>query len=682
LHGNERVGPNAVTEFLIYAAETYKGIRPKNAWVTRMIETRSIYVMPTTNAKGYSDNRREENRIDPNRDFAYNMASNTPDKCMETITARAANELWREHMFQLAVSFHGGIQAIGTQWGSYNHYTNGKSTYSPDDLAQNAIASSMSAWAGSDRSEGLYPHGRISDLVYAVYGAMANWGYAANWDTTGTAVCKPKTFGGYAASKTTYNDAMFRAFNILVETSRSKAPAENRFGQDVNVLKPEASQDGQLPRNMRIIFNVVDLVQPYIQLVNPGSVSPAGTCSGAQTFPPANANANNIPSTLTVGRGQTISIAWEVGGAMTVDDTYLVWAPLTNDLASLDATKPGFGLSSADLVSKFGKFDTSNPTNSLGSNSGRSTVLSGFTRWAGGSTWGKSRNVNEAGFLAGGDITHDETVWDREANEYIPAFAACATMPTTPGTYYVMARARVDQKWGNRPTISDPNIDPQSHIVNARTKNSWTLSNNGRKIRAQINWYSVPIKVVVSSTAPTDPPVATQPPVTTRPPVTTQAPVAAPGSKCDCKGTSGTYERCVKYRDTTVCLIKHSGGKNDPPPCDAPVGGSFGYSNNYKSWYKFGCNLDRTAGETKSGVLPLANQVGDDVTPAGPNAGVFAGIGVAVVGVVAVAAVVAKKRSSRAVGDVAVAVGYEMDTATKEAGRESGNPRFGTVDEL
>jgi hypothetical protein len=187
LHGNERVGPNAVTEFLIWAAETYKGVRPKNAWVTRMIETRSVYVMPTTNAQGYNSNRREENGIDPNRDFAYNMASNAPNKCMETITARAANELWREHMFQLSVTFHSGTHAITTEWGSYNHFTNQKSTYSPDDLAQNAIASAMSAWAGRERSEGLYPHGRSSDLVYPVYGGMEDWGYAGElvctWQT-------------------------------------------------------------------------------------------------------------------------------------------------------------------------------------------------------------------------------------------------------------------------------------------------------------------------------------------------------------------------------------------------------------------------------------------------------------------------------------------------------------------
>jgi hypothetical protein len=110
LHGNERVGPNAVTEFLIFAAETYAGVLPANPWIKRLLDTRAIYVMPTTNAKGYDGNglaaatepgRREENNLDPNRDYAYNMNPSTPSTCMQTITARATNELFREHMFQV-----------------------------------------------------------------------------------------------------------------------------------------------------------------------------------------------------------------------------------------------------------------------------------------------------------------------------------------------------------------------------------------------------------------------------------------------------------------------------------------------------------------------------------------------------------------------------------------------------
>lgn len=34
---------------------------------------------------------------------------------------RAVNEMWRDHIFQMAVTFHGGMQAIAYEWGGTNH---------------------------------------------------------------------------------------------------------------------------------------------------------------------------------------------------------------------------------------------------------------------------------------------------------------------------------------------------------------------------------------------------------------------------------------------------------------------------------------------------------------------------------------------------------------------------------
>lgn len=34
---------------------------------------------------------------------------------------RAVNEVWREHAFQLALTFHGGMVAMAYEWGSPNH---------------------------------------------------------------------------------------------------------------------------------------------------------------------------------------------------------------------------------------------------------------------------------------------------------------------------------------------------------------------------------------------------------------------------------------------------------------------------------------------------------------------------------------------------------------------------------
>jgi hypothetical protein len=50
----------------------------------------------------------QEGRIDPNRDFGFDV---DPSKCMLTVAARTVNELFREYIFRLAITFHGGCAA-------------------------------------------------------------------------------------------------------------------------------------------------------------------------------------------------------------------------------------------------------------------------------------------------------------------------------------------------------------------------------------------------------------------------------------------------------------------------------------------------------------------------------------------------------------------------------------------
>ena len=56
--------------------------------------------------------------MDPNRDFPYNQQ---PTQCMRTVTARVLNEVFRAHLVQTAITFHGGMQAIAYEWGAANH---------------------------------------------------------------------------------------------------------------------------------------------------------------------------------------------------------------------------------------------------------------------------------------------------------------------------------------------------------------------------------------------------------------------------------------------------------------------------------------------------------------------------------------------------------------------------------
>ena len=67
LHGNEYVGPITTVEMAIALVEFYG----TSEWARRMLNTRAVYIMPFANSLGYEKKTRTENRIDPNRDFAY-----------------------------------------------------------------------------------------------------------------------------------------------------------------------------------------------------------------------------------------------------------------------------------------------------------------------------------------------------------------------------------------------------------------------------------------------------------------------------------------------------------------------------------------------------------------------------------------------------------------------------------
>ena len=79
-----------------------------DAWVRRLVDRRMIVITPMTNAIGGAMRQRTELGIDPNRDFPFDQ---TPTACMQTIAARTVNEIYRSHILQLVVTFHGGMQA-------------------------------------------------------------------------------------------------------------------------------------------------------------------------------------------------------------------------------------------------------------------------------------------------------------------------------------------------------------------------------------------------------------------------------------------------------------------------------------------------------------------------------------------------------------------------------------------
>lgn len=135
-------------------------------WLARLVATRRIVVVPTANALGYYRDIREEGAVDPNRDFPYDVTD--PTQCMQTIAGRTLNEIYREHMFQLALTFHAGMEVVAYEWGApswLNHL-------SPDDEAQSQIAAGYSRYGGGWAKSRPYNYGTMNDMVYYVRGGM------------------------------------------------------------------------------------------------------------------------------------------------------------------------------------------------------------------------------------------------------------------------------------------------------------------------------------------------------------------------------------------------------------------------------------------------------------------------------------------------------------------------------
>ncbi len=438
LHGNERVGPTVTVELaalLLKAVECHAGgddfisetckypglvenleLVP---WLSWLVHNRSIVLIPMANAKGYYYDVRTENGLDPNRDFPYH---NFPETCMRTIAGRTINEVFRDHIFQISVTFHGGVESVSYEWGDMEHqydYT------CPDDSVVHEVAKQVSEYAGNSETLGIqsYRIGSMNSALYPVRGGMEDWAYAGSWDTSikDQITCSPDTFGGYDSSKMTYEDATLRAFNYLVETSDDKTPAPEMLGYPghvLNILNP--SDNGHITRNIRLALLLTDVVEPYVVW---------------------SSEFENSPST-TVFQGKKLTYTWEVGGAFTIDASRLLVGPWPSHISDFSIADLNIFLESVD-------FATVNQT----------------------STNSPPQRVS----------FQEELVL------------------STPGDYFVLPVAVVDQGWLTTADGASPPYPPQTHLANARTNLLWNKDVvSGRRVKGNVQWvgpaYMVHVK--------------------------------------------------------------------------------------------------------------------------------------------------------------------------------------------
>jgi len=489
LHGNERVGPSSVTEAASLLLEVAacvalptdpadsrsvndailcrrdldeRGIGESHRrWLARLVSTRRIVIMPTANALGYYQNKREEGGIDPNRDFPFDIEEKDKDKCMQTIAGRSINELFREHLFQLSITFHAGMEAITYEWGAptYLKYM------SPDDEGQSQIALGYKRFAGNFDGTPDYKTGTMNDIVYYVRGGMEDWAYGGSWDPDRVVQCTPNTFGGYPPEKTTYNDSTLRMFNVLVEASDHKTPPATKTGTTEQLLITNGAGNGHISRNLRIALMEIELVQPYVSILGAGGVALEDDIVPSKDR--SNRSCMQNKAMLIPSNKKEIEIEWTVGGGFTVDETRIIHGRWEDMPLSIDGSGQ---LTDEDLAKLDGKINTLD-----------ATVGGGTTQWH-----KDGAQPNSGAFPTIGPLFQ----------------ASIETSSYSPGDKIaVFALARLDSSWSRQPNNIKPEGPPLSHVVNARTNPTWHHESAGKVIQGRLLWYSIPLTLVVGDDA-------------------------------------------------------------------------------------------------------------------------------------------------------------------------------------
>ena len=486
LHGNEQVGPTSVmqaAELLLEATACLAlprlSVRKENPsewneeveearkcrealedygisvedmwWLGRLVSTRRIVIVPTANSLGYFRKIREEDRFDPNRDFPFDYLKSSahPDyntNCMKTIAARTLNEVFREHMFQLSLTFHGGMEVIGYEWGAPSYE---RLNTSPDDAVQGQVAAAYSRFGGGWSGSSPYRYGPMNTFVYPVRGGMEDWAYAGSWDPDRVIPCRPPTFTDYPLEKTKYNNSTLRVLNMLVETSNEKIPKSN-LGSSVDLLNGfSVAGNGHISRNIRLALLSAELVQPWLSIrrVNElpltDDIIPLGDRTGR-------ASCQEFKLVSVPGHSRRVVIEWTVGGSLRIDNSKLWYAKWSDvpDLNCIDQPPRN--------IEELMKEGT--PI----------SYTSGKTRFA------TTSSARMAHFSASIDVS------DFDAHDKI----------------VVLASSRVDQDWGSQPDPYEPGgVPPQSHMANVRTNPNWYHKSGDKVIQGRLDWFSSPLTI-------------------------------------------------------------------------------------------------------------------------------------------------------------------------------------------
>jgi len=436
------------------------GIRDKKRkWIARLVSTRRIVMVPTVNSLGYFRKTKKEDGIDPASDFPFDVQDATD--CMKSVAARTINELFRSHLFQIAISFYSGNMAITRSWGSPTYLENSP----PDDIVFDMISEGFSKVGGVFKwNKDPYPVGMINEELGPRRGRFEDWAYAGSWTTQNKDhQCKPYTYGGYDESSTSYTDSMLRVSAFKIHTSRTKSPPNNHFGDTKNLFDSKNLDDnGHVNRNLRLLLMAIDIVEPYLTITKINGIelqddfvplSPRSTRSCIKT------KAVSIPS-----KSEIFTIQWIVGGGFQVETTSIMYAKWDDLPDEFD----GISQPSKELLQKiYDDIDGDEGTFIKESPGGK-----------GKSIWYSETLSDDK--IVGPTFSTSFDSQDFEEGDKIAVFAV----------------AQLDKNWLDKPSDVKPDFSPQTHLANARTNPDWYYENAEHVIQGRTLWFSVPATLI------------------------------------------------------------------------------------------------------------------------------------------------------------------------------------------
>jgi hypothetical protein len=309
----------------------------------------------------------------------------------------------------------------------------------------------------------------------------------------------------------------------------------------MQILDPNSPENGHVPRNVRLTLAAIDMVQPYVcvsrvatrrearrrlQQYLPAHNLPSEEHSKVETIPnhrvderagsTESNNATNLstrgvlrgafeipPAQVPTSRIGAIEVEWYVGGAQTVDCTFLAWhkAAVQSD-GNISTVNWSAYLSSLDTPDQLERF-SKHCRRSAKEFSAAGTLSASFPVVASAPQTGMSRWYPSNASTGDSSATGDDLYAAGDPLNPKSRFRASVSLSSggsrfSPGRYLLVTWAMVDQNFGAPKQGYPVDAVPQSHLANARTNPAYHKQVGDRAVLGRVFWPSDPVAVVVA----------------------------------------------------------------------------------------------------------------------------------------------------------------------------------------